>query len=156
MPSLQPQPLKSLHHDLPAYITFVNRTNIFIDVVWVDYRGQFVRYYKKLPPGERLPLNTFVTHPWIAWASDTQNRINVDKSYVFYPQPWQGEQRRTIIYLDLPLLSLLDICIQKVRSLVKPEHIEELEIPRELFWKLKERKEVRVEDSPHITELRQH
>ncbi|KAH9518695.1 von Hippel-Lindau tumor suppressor [Bulinus truncatus] len=150
MPSLQVQALKSIHNDVQARVTFFNRTNFFIDVVWVNYQGHFIRYCKRLAPGKQAPLNTFVTHPWIAWQSDTLDPVKINNSYVFFPQPWQEEQQqRTVVYLDRPMLPLLDICLRRVRSLVRAEHFDQLEIPRELFHKLKERRSVNVQEAAH-------
>ncbi|CAL1541167.1 unnamed protein product [Lymnaea stagnalis] len=145
MPSSEERP-RSLHHDWPAYVTFINRTNFSVDVVWIDYNGDLIRYWKRLEPGKRYYQNTYVTHPWIAWNSDTLENVVIDNSFVYLPKPWNGERQRTNVYIDRPMLSLLDICVQKVRSLVSTDQVEELEIPIDLFDKLKQRRSVEVRD----------
>ncbi|XP_059170638.1 von Hippel-Lindau tumor suppressor homolog [Physella acuta] len=138
--------IKSVHHDLPAYISFYNRANFPVDIVWIDYRGDYARYWQRLQPGEYHNLDTYVTHPWIAWNSDTLENARINNSKVFYPEPYNGGNQRTIVYIDRPMQSLLDICLQTVRLLVDTDKIEELEIPLYLIERLKKRRNVIVKD----------
>ena len=93
---------------------FIFRTDYPIDIAWIDYNGNLVRYRKELTGGGVCHQNTFVTHPWIAWHSRTLERVSLGGNNVFLPQPWQGEQHRTIVYIDRPGESLLcysTICV---------------------------------------------
>ncbi|RUS89228.1 hypothetical protein EGW08_003038 [Elysia chlorotica] len=135
------QPQKSLHYDRPAYITFINRTGSPIDIAWVDYHGNLVRYRRELGNGGICHQNTFFTHPWIAWHSRTLERASFGGKKVFHPQPWGGEQHRTVVYIDRPMKSLLQLCLQTVKYLVKGD-VEQLEIPKDLIAPLRKRRRI--------------
>ncbi|KAK3727718.1 hypothetical protein RRG08_032675 [Elysia crispata] len=134
-------PVKSLHYNRPAYITFLNRTGYPIDIAWLDYRGNIVRYIKELASGGVYHQNTYFTHPWIAWHSRTLERASFGGKKVFQPQPWQGEQHRTVVYIDRPMKSLLKLCLQTVKYLVRGD-VELLEIPKDLHGPLKKRRRI--------------
>ncbi|CAG5115439.1 unnamed protein product [Candidula unifasciata] len=146
MPSNQIAQIKSVHADWPAYVTFVNRTNVPVDIAWVDYRGKLVRYRNELGPGNSHHQNTYVSHPWVAWSSHSQDKLLVGGGFVFEPQPYRGEQTRTLVFIDRPVLSLLKLCIKKIRLLVGPDQVEDLEIPKDLFRILKKRHNVEFQD----------
>ncbi|XP_012940024.1 uncharacterized protein LOC101848212 [Aplysia californica] len=139
--------IKSVHHDWPAYVTFINRTSDPVDIIWRDYRGGCVRYKQRLEAGKHHYQNTFVTHPWQAWYSDTFEKVTIGGKFIFMPHPWRGEQTRTVVYIDRPVHTLLKLCLNKVRSLVHREDIEALEIPKDLFDRLKRRKTMPVRDA---------
>jgi hypothetical protein len=50
---------------------------------WVNYSGKLVRY-GHIEPGHVMPMNTYVTHPWIARDS-AANYLMVDQVPVFHP-----------------------------------------------------------------------
>lgn len=136
---MPPPVIKSTHNDMPSYITFVNRTSDPIDVIWRDYHGKCVRYKERLEPGVNYFINTFVTHPWQAWYSDTYEDVNIDGRRFYMPVPWRGEENRTTVYIDRPLWSLLKISLRKVRSLVPPREVDSLDIPKGLSEQLRRR-----------------
>ncbi|BFZ15982.1 hypothetical protein BsWGS_19021 [Bradybaena similaris] len=146
MPSSYAGDFKSVHADWPAYLTFINRTNIPVDIAWLDYRGQILRYHKEVGPGISRHQNTFVTHPWVAWSSHSQDKLLVNSVFVFQPDPYRGELYRTVVFIDRPMLSLMKICIQKIRLLVEADKVEDLEIPKDLFKVLKKRNKVEFRD----------
>jgi hypothetical protein len=45
-------------------VTFVNRTDGFRSVMWIDYNG-VPREYQNLDPGQDYAQQTFVGHPWM-------------------------------------------------------------------------------------------
>jgi uncharacterized protein YkwD len=48
---------------IQASITFVNNTNRQVDIYWVNYQCQEVKY-NTLRPGQSYNQRTYVTHPW--------------------------------------------------------------------------------------------
>ena len=88
--------------DWLSFPFFPCRTGYPIDIAWLDYRGNIVRYIKELASGGVYHQNTYFTHPWIAWHSRTLERASFGGKKVFQPQPWQGEQHRTVVYIDRP------------------------------------------------------
>ena len=78
------------------------RTSKTVDLVWLNYRGKYVYYKRQMEPQGTLSMNTYVTHPWRAWFSDSEQRVHVGGSDTFMPQAWRGEQTRTVVYIDRP------------------------------------------------------
>lgn len=146
-------PLKSLRWDQPAYLTFINRTGYPIDIAWLDYQGNVVRYRRELASGGVCHQNTFLTHPWIAWHSQTLERAIFGGEKVFQPQAWQGEPHRTVVYVDRPMKSLLQLCIQRVKYLVRGD-MDQLEIPRILLSYLKRRRRIDFVDFVNLRQRR--
>lgn len=56
--------LTSKNSNRPVTVTFVNRTDGLRNVTWLDFKGKPVDY-AQLQPGEKLTINTFITHPWM-------------------------------------------------------------------------------------------
>jgi von Hippel-Lindau disease tumor supressor len=50
-------------------IKFVNKSQQVIKVYWLDYKGRRVLYGTP-KPGEALPIQTFLTHPWVITDGD--------------------------------------------------------------------------------------
>ncbi|GFS07835.1 von Hippel-Lindau disease tumor suppressor-like [Elysia marginata] len=142
---------KSLQWDQPAFLTFINRTGYPVDIAWLDYHGKIVRYRKELASGGVCHQNTFFTHPWIAWHSRTLERALLGGQKVFHPQAWQGEQQRTVVFIDRPVKSLLQLSAQTVKYLVRGD-VDELEIPRDLLGLLKKRR--RIDFVDYVTSRR--
>lgn len=78
--------IKSDRSELPAFVIFENTTQRQVDVYWVDYTSQLVRY-RTLIPGDKLIINTFKTHPWVFLDKSSGERMCVDNDEVFWPQP---------------------------------------------------------------------
>jgi len=136
--------VKSIHHDWPSYVEFINRTLEPVDLIWRDYNGLYVCYKHGLAPGRSHFMNTYVSHPWQAWCTGTMEKLKVGGQFIFMPQAWSGERSRTKIYIDSPLRSLLKLCLHKVRRLVQTNNIDALEIPTDLHRRLKRRKNIDV------------
>lgn len=56
--------LKSKRSDTPVSLTFINRTDSYRSVMWLNFEGQPVEY-ANLNPGETFSVNTYLTHPWM-------------------------------------------------------------------------------------------
>jgi uncharacterized protein len=56
--------LKSLNSNTPITITFVNKSNSYRGVMWLDFAGTPVTYVN-LNPGQSHTQKTFLTHPWM-------------------------------------------------------------------------------------------
>ena len=56
--------IKSKNSKTPVKITFINKTDSFRAVMWLDFKGQ-PQQYANLDPGQKTTINTFVTHPWM-------------------------------------------------------------------------------------------
>jgi von Hippel-Lindau disease tumor supressor len=50
-------------------IKFVNGSSSVIKVYWLDYKGKRV-LYGTLKPSENLPIDTYLTHPWLITDGD--------------------------------------------------------------------------------------
>ncbi|GFN96194.1 von Hippel-Lindau disease tumor suppressor-like [Plakobranchus ocellatus] len=134
--------IKSLHSNQPAYLTFINRTGNPVDIAWLDYRGNIVRYRHKLGSGGICHQDTYFTHPWIAWHSYTLERATFCGKKFYLPEPYKGGRHRTVVYIDRPVKSLLQLCLQAVKNLVRAEDVDQLEIPKDLQDPLKNRRRI--------------
>ena len=56
--------LRSLDSGIPVNIEFVNETEFFHNIDWIDYQGGFVAY-NGLNGGESYTQQTYVGHPWM-------------------------------------------------------------------------------------------
>lgn len=69
-----------------AFVIFENTTEREVDVYWVDYTSQLVRY-RTLSSDDKLKINTFKTHPWVFLDKQSGERMCVDHEEVYWPQP---------------------------------------------------------------------
>uniref|UniRef100_T1IP76 von Hippel-Lindau disease tumour suppressor beta domain-containing protein n=1 Tax=Strigamia maritima TaxID=126957 RepID=T1IP76_STRMM len=81
--------LTSVLHSVDAaytvYVQFQNGTERFVDIIWVDYIGQWIRY-ETLSPGDSYDVYTYVSHPWVFLDGDTGIRLHaVGRGKVFFP-----------------------------------------------------------------------
>ncbi|CAD6232225.1 GSCOCG00001808001-RA-CDS [Cotesia congregata] len=104
----EPEILRSIEDRHKAFVRFINTTPYPIDVLWINYHGQAVRYSILQPLGT-LDINTFATHPWIFVEHETRDsvlnyyyfslicilffyfiffRFIAEGKDVFFPQPW--------------------------------------------------------------------
>ncbi|MEA5578698.1 CAP domain-containing protein [Anabaena sp. UHCC 0451] len=58
-----------------ARITFINDTNRQVDIYWVNYQCEEVKYYT-LRPGQSYRQRTYITHPWRVRDSQTGRILN--------------------------------------------------------------------------------
>ena len=56
--------LRSIDSGIPVNIKFINTTQNFHHIDWIDYEGGFVPY-NALNGGESYTQQTFVGHPWL-------------------------------------------------------------------------------------------
>lgn len=148
---------QSLHK---SFVRFINNTDRLVDVIWINFEGQHVKY-KTLPPSAFFDCNTYVTHPWLFFDSETRDKLVVKCKEVFLPEPWyvqyehlQGEDiprkpDRTLVYITIPVYTLRERSLQVVRNnLSQPEDAFKLELPstlqRELAAKVKESLETQI------------
>jgi hypothetical protein len=54
----------SRNSDTPVSMTFVNNSDGYRAILWIDFSGQ-PKDYAGLNPGEQFSINTFLTHPWM-------------------------------------------------------------------------------------------
>ena len=85
----------SLNSDIPALITFVNRSNQAVNVYWLDFGGNR-KLYQTLEAGGSYTQQTYLTHPWLV--ADASGR------------PWNvymPQARPQTIYLQTPGAALV-------------------------------------------------
>jgi hypothetical protein len=56
--------IRSLNSDVPAKVTFVNTSSTYRALHWIDESGNS-KDYGGLNAGEKMTIDTFVTHPWV-------------------------------------------------------------------------------------------
>ncbi|KAH3894195.1 hypothetical protein DPMN_018352 [Dreissena polymorpha] len=100
------QPFKSLNNDIRAFVSFVNTTNRNVCLLWLDYKGKRVRY-GDIPPGRGLLMNTYVTHPWIAYDVVTSYPLLFNGEMAFFPQEQRdnqvfSEDNRELVSIHIP------------------------------------------------------
>ncbi|XP_013397018.1 von Hippel-Lindau disease tumor suppressor [Lingula anatina] len=128
--------LKSKNADVPAYVTFCNRTSRNVDIFWLNYKGKRVKYCNLSPQQRNFYVDTYVTHPWVFREAGTEYIMTANKKDVFFPKAWDGGQERSITYIDIPVYSLRERCIQVLRKLLPKECMEDLDIPKLLKQEL--------------------
>lgn len=140
--------LRSLRSDEKCYIRLVNRTRRTVDIMWIDFGGQFVKF-KLLERGQFVDINTYKTHPWFAVDSVTNDSMLLNKEFTYFPKtpmellrarPINRHQipLRTLVNITLPLYSLLYRCLLEVRDRLRSEDdVESLEITKRLKEDLK-------------------
>lgn len=78
------RPLKSLHTRIISPVKFVNHTGRRVNLKWFDYDGQEVPF-AFLESNNRLDVNTYVTHPWIAVDEQTNERMLLNFRKTYFP-----------------------------------------------------------------------
>src|SRR5680860_965022 len=56
--------VKSQGSNAKAKITFINKSGAYRSIMWLDFSGQ-PKDYANLQAGEKVTLDTFLTHPWM-------------------------------------------------------------------------------------------
>jgi len=56
--------IRSLNSNTKTKITFINNSGMHRGIMWLDFKGQ-AKDYASLNHGQRVNLNTFLTHPWM-------------------------------------------------------------------------------------------
>jgi hypothetical protein len=70
-PATVDETYRSREYSTPVAIKFINKSRTAVDIYWIDYQGNRVLKCPSLAPGAVWRTGTFVTHPWLAVASDT-------------------------------------------------------------------------------------
>ncbi|EDS34024.1 von Hippel-Lindau disease tumor suppressor [Culex quinquefasciatus] len=112
--------------------------SLTVDVYWVNYSSKFV-HYSALEPAAQVPVNTYVTHPWVFIDRFTGERMLVKSKPVYMPEPWytnintDGKLARIEVRIHFPLRSLKDVCAWKIFSTLRDKQsFIDLELPRVL------------------------
>ncbi|KAK2171058.1 hypothetical protein NP493_1109g00077 [Ridgeia piscesae] len=130
---------RSIQSELFSYIRFINRTQQTVDLFWMNYAGERVKYITLLPGGQ-FSVETFATHPWIFRDAISGYPLRVEGQEVFYPQPWDPGHSRQCkdVFIDLSYYTLKDICKQVVSSHYTSEQLKKLSptIPADLLLEL--------------------
>ncbi|XP_044744941.1 protein Vhl [Coccinella septempunctata] len=149
---IQYPPLRSQESETRCYIRFMNLTERRVNVVWVNFSGLFVSY-TTLDRGQFVDVNTFKTHPWIAFDDKTQDRMHIDKKLVYHPQTFrehlaeklpgykyrEGVESRIMIVISLPVHSLkYTVLLYLKNHLNDPLKVDQLDLPRLLADSLKD------------------
>ncbi|XP_072015986.1 von Hippel-Lindau disease tumor suppressor-like [Amphiura filiformis] len=134
--------LRSKNSGNKAFVTFFNSTARLIDVIWINFEGDFTSYTPNgLNPGKRIDLHTYEEHPWIFRDRSSGDQLvfcsrNGQHEEVYFPEPWDGslDYRAPTVNVILPVYGLKERCLQVIRMLVKKEDVSALgsEIPRSL------------------------
>jgi hypothetical protein len=70
-PTTVDEAYRSREYSTPVTIRFINKSSTAVDLYWIDYQGNRKLARAALAPGAVWRAGTFVTHPWLAVASDT-------------------------------------------------------------------------------------
>lgn len=88
-----------------SFVRFVNSTNRKVDVVWLNYEGQGIRY-KSLDPHKYVDVNTFVGHPWTFRDSETGQKMVVQLKEIYRPIGWDRREgwppQRKVVNITIP------------------------------------------------------
>lgn len=118
-----------------SFLKLTNTTARYVDVYWINYTSQLIRY-TTLEPNDEVALNTYCTHPWIFCDQHTGLKMHVNHQEVFWPQSWTLNRltTRTIISIHFPVQTLKKIAVWKIVLNVEvTEQLDQLEIPRILL-----------------------
>ena len=85
------EPLKSLRDDRFALVTFESKTSRRVNVFWLDYAGQRVKY-SILEAGATFPIMTYETHPWIFRDVDNGAPVLANGQEVYFPRAYDGRE----------------------------------------------------------------
>ncbi|XP_065167055.1 protein Vhl [Atheta coriaria] len=145
-------PLRSRECLERSYVRFVNTTNRTIEIIWLNYTGQRIRY-QLIGARSYANIDTFKTHPWIAQDVLTKDRMWLERQYVYQPQttrehlnnanpnivyPIPPPEVRKVVAITLPMLTLRYHALLTIRNLfAQPEAVDNLELPRDLKEDLK-------------------
>ncbi|KAF5280066.1 hypothetical protein FQR65_LT15103 [Abscondita terminalis] len=147
-------PVRSLHSRNKICIRMVNFTNRDVDIIWINFIGQYVKY-GRLSNQSCIDIDTFETHPWIAIDSERKDRLLVDKQFVYTPSSWRENFQnlhpgvpiesipehinlRILVKITVPVYSLRYRTLLEVRSYLKTiADAESLDLPKEIVGDLK-------------------
>ena len=67
-------------------ISFVSRSHRSIDVIWLGYKGEEVKYTTLSSKGSKYVQKTYVYHPWIFKDSDSGARLTANQDLIHWPK----------------------------------------------------------------------
>ncbi|CCF85125.1 hypothetical protein [Nitrolancea hollandica] len=84
--TIGPGDLHSVSGGGPVAATFVNNTNVYVDLYWVDWAGSQQHYAGPLAPGGRYDQSSYTDHVWAVHATFTGELLAM---FVLGPEPSQ-------------------------------------------------------------------
>jgi hypothetical protein len=81
----QNSPVRSLQSRYKLKVSFTNTSERAVDLYWLDFRGNRVRYQQNFQPSRTVQMLTYVTHPWVAHDSVTGQKMLMSGQPVFTP-----------------------------------------------------------------------
>uniref|UniRef100_A0A914XQ81 von Hippel-Lindau disease tumour suppressor beta domain-containing protein n=1 Tax=Plectus sambesii TaxID=2011161 RepID=A0A914XQ81_9BILA len=118
------EPLKSGASIVPVYLRLINRTPRSIDLIWINYQGQGVRYATLAPLGH-FDVSTYEGHPWVF-----RDSVNGDirfalpgRAEIYYPRAFEDRRvARQIVPIVLGVLSLQERALQVLTARLLAEN----------------------------------
>lgn len=62
--------LVSIESEHLATITFTNKSETEVEILWLNYDGEEV-YYNTLQPGESYEQTSYFSHPWVVYRAES-------------------------------------------------------------------------------------
>lgn len=130
--------LRSMESSEPVQLVMINTTQRLVDVLWINYTSQLVRY-KILKSHWAFRMTSFKTHPWIFRDFETGILMHVDyDKEVLLPEPPPKDRPHQRVYIHFPMQSLKTISLWSIATQLRSfAEIDELEIPQTLNSDLK-------------------
>lgn len=130
--------VKSIESKEPVFLIIGNLTNRIINMYWVDYESKLV-LYKTLKPRTGIILDTYKTHPWVFRDSNTNERMHVNHTDIFWPESSEpNQEQRSRVLIHFPVRTLKENALWKIVQLINDgKSIDRLEIPTLLLEDLK-------------------
>lgn len=144
---LSERPLKALHNRIISPVLFVNHTGRRVNLKWFNYSGEEQLFATvESRTNNRLQINTFVTHPWIAVDEETNERLLLNFREIFFPDEPEIRRvdfdnrrffaARTEINITTPVYRLEEYCIKFLRKIVLSQNIRKLPLPQPILNKM--------------------
>jgi len=149
--NLEEQNIRSLQSNQKCYVRFINTTDRTIEIMWINFTGQYVRY-RILEKSDYIDVNTYKTHPWIAKDFLTKDVLHIDKKFVYNPKSTreyiqeryperhipENHEARLRAFISLPVYSLRYSCLLALRNRIyREEDVDQLCLPKNLSDDLK-------------------
>lgn len=144
-----------------CYVRFINKTNRTIQVVWIDFTANYVKY-KPMKNEEFIDVDTYTHHKWIATDAETKDSMLLNGEFKYEPQTAEQfihehlkahsarlpSKLRIVVYITLPLYSLYFRTLLAIRDRVESEEdVETLELAKQVKEELKKVVRRRMEKS---------
>lgn len=142
---------RSVNSNHKCYVRFINTTEKTIEITWINFMGQYVRY-RILEKANYIDVNTYKTHPWIARDFLTKDVLQIDGKFIYHPKTTkeyiqerypdrsipEHYEARVRAYISIPVYSLRYASLLTLRnSIFHEEHVDELCLPKNLSDDLK-------------------